>query len=160
MLNFDIKNDPYDKYNWCNLASEIFRLRKKYPVDERENYAVFHGAGTGKNRKYFGYGSETEEKSADFPEKHWPEPATTEQWLKENPSWWIRGWAANFSQYNTEYMRAQITHAEWNLWTVKEQIGKDLPDSSVCFDGCESMSIEDHFKYRYMIILEAETAPW
>jgi len=78
----------------------------------------------------------------------------------ENPSWWIRGWAANFSQYNTDYMRASITHPEWNLMTVKEKIDKAFPDTDHCFDGCDPMSIEDHFKYKYMIILEAETAPW
>ena len=51
MVNF---GDPKDT-NWCYISDEITKLNEKYPFQERENFAFFHGSGSGKHMRWFGF---------------------------------------------------------------------------------------------------------
>lgn len=91
-------------------------------------------------------------------EKEAPTPEFAEKQLKQNPNSWIRAHAASLSFYFPEYIIARLWDDNPLLATIKARFSKTKPDW--CFDGCGKVSYEDHFKYKYQLVLEGNTAPW
>jgi len=60
------------------------------------------------------------------------------------------------SYYNQDLLDAKITTDEVMAKTIKEKM--NLTD--YCFEGCGRVDFEDHFLFKYQLVLEGETAPW
>jgi len=55
MLRFYHDGSQFDSVNWCDISERVIKKRRELPFEMRESKAMWHGASTGKNRKYFGY---------------------------------------------------------------------------------------------------------
>jgi len=77
--------------------------------------------------------------------------------IKEYPPIWIRAFAVNMSHNHPDYLLARMWNKEPALGIIKDKI--DVKEGD-CFDDCRGVEFEEHFKYKYMLILEGETAPW
>jgi len=85
-----------------------------------------------------------------------PTPEKTEEMLKEHPEWWIRASAVNMSARNASHFTAKMAWEDRLMSSIRSRVDTD----KICMDGCGPLPEEDHFFYKYQLILEGETAPW
>lgn len=119
-----MNGEPYDAMNWCENSEKVIKLNQEKPWETRQNIALFHGSGSGKNRKYFGFGerfyTKEEKEVPNALEKTWPSPDEIDALVSENPGVWIRAAALNMSYYNPDYLKVKIFHADKNLDKIRK----------------------------------------
>jgi len=125
MMKYDNTGEAYDGMNWCVNSEKVIKLNKERPWETRKNMALFHGAGSGKNRKHFGFGernyTKEEKEVPNALERTWPTPEEVDKLVSENPGAWTRAAALNISYYNPDFMRVRIFHDDANLDVMKKQ---------------------------------------
>jgi len=60
------------------------------------------------------------------------------------------------SYYNPDKLVAKF----WNRVPFLDAIKQKLDLTKTCFDDCGQVEFEEHFKYKYMLVMEGETTPW
>ena len=85
MMKYENTGEAYDNFNWCIKSTDIIKLNKEKPWESRKNVALFHGSGSGKNRKHFGFGerfyTREEREVPNALERTWPSPEEIDKLL-------------------------------------------------------------------------------